>query len=577
MTAMLVLLVLTIVSPCCVLGYSTFQTRIPNGGIIRDPCDGETIWQGVGHQAVGGGGPRNPFGLDFYNNEKKWNRTLCEMDSDGDGISNGAELGDPLCVWTPGSNPANTPTGHPGLCEPWSDPMCLEKNTFYTCQTKELDCDATNSPDVKELSITFPKSAVPAKETSYMCMNFAFPADHDYHVIADKGLIDNEFVMHHILIYACPTDVELEDLVNPLNTPYVCGMAGEQRCQEIIGMWSVGIPGFCHNENAGFKIGTTGYKYASMQMHWNNPSLRSDYEDSSGMTLYYTPVLRPYNLGNLVIGEYQFSIPPGESRHVIESECSSTCSDRIMTSSVNVVSGLNHMHYMGREMTTFHTPTGGAERAIMADPHYSYDNPKVHTFESPLEIKKGDVLRAKCSFTTSQKNVTTFSGEATSQEMCYAFLFYYPKESIKSTQCLTVMGLPACSLNHGTDLIDGCQLKSFFEDYAYFTQVFAELTKRCETFLCRKECKTYVQELRENPCFQGRVKAYVDRALSSFNGVNEMALYHSCDSELALEAAGPCTCTTESPRSCVEYTGAAVSHQTSLYLLLVAMATVYSM
>ena len=29
-----------------------------------------------------------------------WSETLCSMDSDGDGRSNGEELGDPDCVWT---------------------------------------------------------------------------------------------------------------------------------------------------------------------------------------------------------------------------------------------------------------------------------------------------------------------------------------------------------------------------------------------------------------------------------------------------------------------------------------------
>ena len=37
------------------------------------------------------------------------------MDSDGDGITNGEELGDPQCVWTPGNNPNRTTNiTHPG-------------------------------------------------------------------------------------------------------------------------------------------------------------------------------------------------------------------------------------------------------------------------------------------------------------------------------------------------------------------------------------------------------------------------------------------------------------------------------
>ena len=44
-----------------------------------------------------------------------WNRTLCEKDSDGDGLTNGQELGDPNCIWTQGSIPTvSTNLSHPG-------------------------------------------------------------------------------------------------------------------------------------------------------------------------------------------------------------------------------------------------------------------------------------------------------------------------------------------------------------------------------------------------------------------------------------------------------------------------------
>ena len=59
---------------------------------------------GVGHHTcVGGTFPNNQFGLDFAAAAHQWTRTLCMADSDGDGLTNGEELGDPCCVWTPAS------------------------------------------------------------------------------------------------------------------------------------------------------------------------------------------------------------------------------------------------------------------------------------------------------------------------------------------------------------------------------------------------------------------------------------------------------------------------------------------
>jgi len=51
----------------------------------------------------GGGTPRNLFGQDVEANltgsTVSW-AAICGLDSDGDGETNGAELGDPCCVWT---------------------------------------------------------------------------------------------------------------------------------------------------------------------------------------------------------------------------------------------------------------------------------------------------------------------------------------------------------------------------------------------------------------------------------------------------------------------------------------------
>ena len=45
-----------------------------------------------------------------------WDEALCNLDSDGDNKTNGEELGDPDCVWTPSSELPDEITGlsHPG-------------------------------------------------------------------------------------------------------------------------------------------------------------------------------------------------------------------------------------------------------------------------------------------------------------------------------------------------------------------------------------------------------------------------------------------------------------------------------
>ena len=69
---MLRLFCLILVVPCS-FGYQMFRTYIPNGLNVKNPFHTATngqpeIWRGVGHMALEGGGPRNPFGKAFKAN-----------------------------------------------------------------------------------------------------------------------------------------------------------------------------------------------------------------------------------------------------------------------------------------------------------------------------------------------------------------------------------------------------------------------------------------------------------------------------------------------------------------------------
>ncbi|KAK3772400.1 hypothetical protein RRG08_031423 [Elysia crispata] len=99
-------------------GYPEYIPLIPNGLNLVDPCNPSITAHGVGHINPDGGGALNAFGMDFAAACRKWTQSLCQKDSDGDGLTNGQELGDPDCIWSVGDVPSrSTGLTHPGVNE----------------------------------------------------------------------------------------------------------------------------------------------------------------------------------------------------------------------------------------------------------------------------------------------------------------------------------------------------------------------------------------------------------------------------------------------------------------------------
>jgi len=101
--------------PTAARAFPGYAGSIPNGNaVVRNG----QAWPGLGHELSGGGGARNAFGQAFADAGRQWTPALCALDSDGDGQSNGQELGDPDCVWTPGATPARTANiSHPSYSD----------------------------------------------------------------------------------------------------------------------------------------------------------------------------------------------------------------------------------------------------------------------------------------------------------------------------------------------------------------------------------------------------------------------------------------------------------------------------
>ena len=72
-------------------------------------------------------------------------------------------------------------------------------------------------------------------------------------------------------------------------------------------------------------------QYILLEIHYDNPELKSDIIDNSGIKFYYTQKLRKYDLGLMLLGS-QFNslalqIPPKSNKYTFTSTCYPQCTE----------------------------------------------------------------------------------------------------------------------------------------------------------------------------------------------------------------------------------------------------------
>ena len=265
-TALVSLLLLLLLSENAgvVNGMPSFGTKIPNGEAV--PCPVESIageegctlqgyCLGLGHLDCGGFQPQdvsldeetntrvvllNPFGEDFREQGFAWTKTLCQMDSDGDGYTNGQELGDPCCTWKQGqmdditmnlldgffpSHPGN-PDDTPSLdvafeCASSDDEE--DEQTTSTTTTNEVDEYYQPQETRGEFDIIMEPYPIPVDvTTTYVDFIFNLPESLPdlVHIVHGEVILSQPQHLHHLVITGCTTRLE-DDLQEgvPIDRP----------------------------------------------------------------------------------------------------------------------------------------------------------------------------------------------------------------------------------------------------------------------------------------------------------------------------------------------------------------------
>lgn len=145
-------------APQLAVAYPGFVGQIPNAQNLPASCD-------MCHNSAGGGDARNVFGRTVEMHQDGINvdwPSVCAVDSDGDGLTNGEELADPDCIWGRGdAYPEGEISDPRDATSPGMMPAGGEMMPFASCEDGisnadevGVDCGGVCEPCEEMLSVS---------------------------------------------------------------------------------------------------------------------------------------------------------------------------------------------------------------------------------------------------------------------------------------------------------------------------------------------------------------------------------------------------------------------------------------
>lgn len=406
---------------------------------------------------------------------------LCRMDSDGDGLTNGQELGDPCCQWSPFDLPSRYmqafTASHPGDAsakqeDGYTAPSCEDSGSLAdTAPSAEHPVEGGFNDSEEQRSIEFiiKNYILPKVRTTYVDFIFNFnDTTHDiFHLIYGEPVIVLPKHLHHFVITACsehvPQELDGVALTQNQSDKYPCqmgvgGFAG----------WSPGSKMWNQPKNSGIPIGFgAGVKAFKINTHFTDAEQEqyadTDIVSTDGIILHYTPDLRNKSVVNgIVVAVFNadhdiISLPGGRPRHFLTRECvvEEGCADRDDTvagfgvgncSAVSAAGQCDsqlgdlcpktckgceallplhlrsifyHAHLLGTAMT-MQLKKKGTDQFIdlsSQDVWFYDDQAQFDVDLRNITLEVGDILQTSCEYNTMGRNTTYYDVE-TYDEMC---------------------------------------------------------------------------------------------------------------------------------------------------------------
>lgn len=310
--------------------------------------------------------------------------------------------------------------------------------------------------DLQSFTVAVNNVNIPADDTTYWCAATQLPLEvqeqERYITRFSPRITDNDFeLVHHMLIFICDLD---ETDVGRQGICFSGGLGDridECTSSQLIGAWAVGGEDFVYPENVAFPIGGPGsQRHLVIEMHYDNPDLRNDIVDSSGIEFFYTSGRREHDAGIMNVGHFVQNImviPPNAANYTIIGQCSPECtSEYLPNEGIKVFANILHTHLVGTGLTLQRIRQNQQcdmteeLRPIDKNLQYDFDYQQFTYFSEEITVLPGDTLLLNCFYTTTgERDGVTLGGLATTDEMCLSFLVYYPRTGLTVCQSTPIL------------------------------------------------------------------------------------------------------------------------------------------
>lgn len=248
-------------------------------------------------------------------------------------------------------------------------------------------------------------------DDAYVCFGVDVTEAAKRHVTAIAPLVTNEAVVHHMVLFQADESFS--------STPAPCAFLGSASWR-MVAVWAPGGAPFELPAEAGVPLeGTTHYV---VQLHYNNLRRLEGQTDESGFELCTTPNLRPHDADVMAFGAVRFEVQP-------RSETDLTCDftvPPIFGEGRHLVGTMPHMHVLGTRIGSTLLPGGDAAASVPLGGRDPWNFESQYWDRVEATVRPGDVVRTRCGWRNPGNHVVSF-GEATTDEMCFTFAFYYPR------------------------------------------------------------------------------------------------------------------------------------------------------